>query len=455
VPITNGLLLWLDAADGTTLFQDASMTVAAGSGDPVAGWADKSGNGYHATQTVAGLEPSLDLIGMNGQPAVHFDAASGDGMLIDDALSLARPYTVFIVNQYTGATRGRTLQGRDANWLHGMWNGTVSSFADGFIGSNPVAEDHFVYVADTTGTPAGDSTLYVNGLDFTVNPAPVGAPGRLGLVSGGMFPLEVSDADISEVVIYDRVLDASELTQVREHLYTKYDATMLQPPNPTNTVLSGTIGVFTGGDAGEGLDMSGNFAYAINVGGPGGAVVGDATFTDGTIAGMAGGSSPGATITVANEIAEWHAPAYGDSANDDGIEAVMKSIRWNVAPGVDVDLDVTPGQAYKVQLLFAENCCDRGFDITLEDELMVDNFNVQVTQDGIANTSQGVVFSAEIVAGDDVLNIALQSANPLAPDNNPILNGITLEIVPEPSGVTLMILGLLALRPLAAGRRRR
>jgi hypothetical protein len=455
VPVTDGLLLWLDAADATTLFQDPAMSVPAAAGDPVGGWADKSGNGFHATQPTAGLEPSLDLTAMNGQPALRFESASGDGMLIDDGLSLARPYTVFIVNQYYGETRGRTLQGQDANWLHGLWSGNVSSFADGFIGGNPAAEIDFTYIADTTGTPAGDSTLYVNGLDFTVNPAPLGQPGRLGLASGGMFPLEVSDADVSEVVVYNRVLDGGELTQVREHLYGKYSATLLEPPQPTNTVLSGTIGTFTGGDAGEGLDMSGNFAYAINVGGPGGAVVGDATFTDGTIAGMEGGASPGASITVANEVLAWHLPDYGDSPADDGLETVLQSIRWNTPPGVDIDLEVTPGQAYKLQLLFAENCCDRGFDITLDGELMVDNFNVQVTQGGIANTSQGVVFAAEFVADDDGLNVLLGGSNPLAVDNNPILNGLTLEVVPEPSGMALMALGLLGMRGLATGRRRR
>ncbi len=451
VPITDGLLLWLDASDSSTLFQDAALTIPAAAGDPVGGWADKSGNGYNATQPTAGLEPMLDLTAMNGQPAVRFESASGDGMFIDDALSLARPYTVFIVNQYYGDTKGRTLQGQDANWLHGLWSGNISSYADGFIGGNPPADTSFVYVADTTGVPAGDSTLFVNGLDMTVSSAPVGQPGRLGLVSGGMFPAEVSDADVSEVVVYNRVLDASELTAVRNDLYTKYNVTTLLPPADTNTVLSGAIGTFTGGDPGEGLDLSGEFAYAINVGGPGGSVVEDATFTDGSIAGMDGGSSPGATITVANEIVDWHAPEYGDSANDDGLETVMQSIRWNNPPGVEVNLDVTPGQEYKLQLLFAEQCCDRGFDITVEDELVVDNFNVQVTQEGMGNTSQGVFYTKSFVAGDDVLNILLGGVNPLASDNNPILNGVTLEVVPEPSSLVLTLLGLLGV----AGLRRR
>ena len=183
VPVTDGMLLWLDASDSSTLFQDAALTIPAGAGDPIGGWADKSGNGYNATQPTVGLEPFLDLTAMNGQPAVRFEAVNGDGMVIDDGLSLARPYTAFIVNQYYGDTRGRTLQGQDANWLHGLWGGNVSSFADGFIGGNPVADVNFAYVADTTGTPAGDSTFFVNGLDFTVS---LGARWTAGTIGSGL-----------------------------------------------------------------------------------------------------------------------------------------------------------------------------------------------------------------------------------------------------------------------------
>jgi hypothetical protein len=442
------MLLWLDASDASTLFQDAGLTIAAANGDPVGGWADKSGNGYNAVQSNTAAQPVRNDTGMNGQPTLSFSGADADGMAISDSLSLARPYTVFIVNQYTGDIRGRTLQGQDANWLHGLWAGNISSYADGFVGGNPVADANFVYVADTTGTPTGDSSLFVNGLDLTVNPAPTGQPGRLGLMSGGQFPAEVSDADVSEIVIYNRVLTADELTQNRDYLYTKYNTTMLLPPNPTNTVLKGTVGTFA---SAADLDMDGQFAYAVNVGGPGNLVVGNATFTDGSEAGMAGGSSPGVTITDANEIPDWHPAAnYGDTPGDDALETVMTSIRWNVPPGVNVDMAVEPGQQYKLQLLFAESCCDRGFDIFVEGEMSVDNFNVQFTQGGINNGEQGVVFTQLVSSDDGVLSVQLGGSNSLAPDNNPILNGFTLEVVPEPSSFALVILGLVPL----LGRRR-
>ena len=318
------------------------MTIPALSGDPVGGWADKSGNNYHATQVDVNTLPTLQAGAMNGvQPGVRFSGAEGDGMIIDDGLSVTRPYTVFVVNQYNdvGAARGRTLQARNGpNWLHGLWAGNISSFADGFVGANPSADVNFAYVADTTGTPTGDSTFFANNFDFTTNSTPVGEPGNLGLVGGGQFA-EFSDADVAEVVVYNRVLDASELTDVRNHLYTKYEAvdyTPPPPPNPQPTVFAGTVSSFTGGDDGEGLDMSGQFAYAVNVGGPGGGTVGDATFTDGSNE----VGTAGVTInpTPSNQLPEWHAPEYGDSANDDALETTMQSIRWNTPPGLEIGL---------------------------------------------------------------------------------------------------------------------
>ncbi len=107
----------------------------------------------------------------------------------------------------------------------------------------------------------------------------------------------------------------------------------------------------------------------------------------------------------------------------------MQSIRWNTPPGVNVDLEVEPGE-YQLQLLFAENCCNRGFDIFVEsDEMSVDNFNVQEVQEGIGNTTQGVFFRQTVSVTDGELNILLGGDNPLASDNNPILSAITLELL--------------------------
>jgi hypothetical protein len=135
LPVTDGLLLWLDATDASTLFQDEDRTTPATDGDPIGGWADKSGNGFHAYQDDSVLAPTLTSTAINGLPTVRLDGTDGDGMYIDEGLVLDRPYTAFIVNQYWGDTRGRTLQGRDANWLLGLWSAHYGAFAEGWIGN--------------------------------------------------------------------------------------------------------------------------------------------------------------------------------------------------------------------------------------------------------------------------------------------------------------------------------
>ncbi len=181
-----------------------------------------------------------------------------------------------------------------------------------------------------------------------------------------------------------------------------------------------TATAFTGGDPGEGLDLEGDFVYAINPLGPGDLTVGEANFTDDFIDGF--------TFDQPNEIIDWHAPEYGDSPFDDDHEVLMQSIRWNAGP-VNMELGgLTIGETYKLQLLFAESCCDRGWDIYLEGTRVFDDFNVPQTQGGINEPTMRAVTTVIFTAKDEALNIQFLNQAPAFPDNNPILNAPTLEV---------------------------
>lgn len=432
LPVTDGLQLWLDATDESTVFQAPFFEDPASPGDFVESWMDKSPNQYEAFVEEAGA-PVYESDGINGLPTIRFSGEFADGMLISD-FSLERPYTAFIVNQYWGDVRGRTLQSQDTNWLLGLWSGSYGHYAEGWVTPQPAAEVNRPYVADAIGTET-ESFFNINGVDWTTNSSPVGVPGALAIAGAGSFPGEVSDADVSEIIVYDRVLSDVELDSMRTHLYTKYGTEPVDgpPPPPELSVQAGTIGTFAGLDD---LDFSGDFIYAVNVGGPGEdffgdpLTIGDAVFVEGTNAAELDLNDIGVTMTVANEILDWHAPNYGDTEADDNLELVMQSIRWNVPPGVAVDLEVEAGASYKLQMLFAESCCDRGFDIFMDDVEVVTDLVVQQEQGGINNQETGVLYSREFVAGDDVLNILLGGSVGV-PDNNPILNGYTLERIED------------------------
>ncbi len=198
-----------------------------------------------------------------------------------------------------------------------------------------------------------------------------------------------------------------------------------------------SIGSFSGGDVGEGLDLDGSIIYAVNIGpnvntgAP--SQVRDAAFLGDNFgnAPVAGQTSPGTgiSITAPNRIAAggWGNAEYGATANDNNLEFVMESIRWNVPPGVGVNLpNLTAGDSYRIQLLFAEQCCDRGFDVEFEGSVIAPGFVPRAVQGVPNNSSMGAVVEHTFVALDKEANVRLLSTGAF-PDNNPILNGVTIE----------------------------
>lgn len=436
-----GAILWLDATDASTFDLD---------GEFINEWRDKSGNEYDALP-VADAGPIRTTNGMNGKPSVRFEAEGADGMEILDFFLEERPYTAFVVNQYWGDRRGRTLQGADANWLLGLWAGNIGHYAEGWVTPQQPARGNFVYYATAVGTET-DSSMSINGLDYTTNAAPLGSPGGLGLVGAGAFAGELSDADISEVIFYDRALSEAEVSSVESYLQNKYGATpcltvadCIVPADSLN-VIAGNVGTFT---TASDLDFQGDFVYGINVGGPAliddfdPIVIGDVTLVGGTNEDEADLNEMGVTMTVANQINNWFAATidqFGDgSLDDDNLAFALQSIRWNTPPGIDVTMAVEEGQSYKLQLLMGEACCTRGFDIFVEGEMVVDNLLVSDVQDGVIDGvaeginkgDTGVFYSYEFTAGDSELNVTLGGALNGAPDNNPILHVLTLEKIED------------------------
>ena len=163
-------------------------------------------------------------------------------------------------------------------------------------------------------------------------------PGRLGLVAEG-FGVEVSQADISEVLIYNRALTKVERHDVGRYLAQKYGLATTYLDSSTFANF-GSASAFTGADPGEGLDLEGNLVYTVNVGGPS-VGLGDRVFS-------AEAFTPGVTVAANNVIPFWATrPEYGGTDADNGLETVMHGIRYSGGGDpindVTIDMDVTPG----------------------------------------------------------------------------------------------------------------
>src|SRR6266496_3562949 len=154
---------------------------------------------------------------------------------------------------------------------------------------------------------------------------------------------------------------------------------------------STSIGIITGGDAGEGLDLDGNFVYALSFGA-------DPTLSvkvrDATFLGLISNEVPGANLVAGNRILNWYQVYYGDTENDLNLVVATSSIRWSAAadaatPQVVLTLqNIEVGAQYKLQLMFGEQCCNRGFDVFVNDGLIVKDFNPGDAQGGIGNGTQ-------------------------------------------------------------------
>jgi hypothetical protein len=220
--------------------------------------------------------------------------------------------------------------------------------------------------------------------------------------------------------------------------FSDYDEVRLfsHPTLATSFPRATKVGVFTGGDPGEGLDLQGNFVYALDHGDESvlGGIVGDANFSQEFWEGV--------TVNAGNRTGLWNAGIlYGETDNDLYLAEVMNSISWSAAdsaiPEVTVDLEnLTPGSVYKLQLLFAEQTSARGFDVFIDNLLVMDDFSPAFYQGGGFPLSypddRGVVITHEFVARTNSLRFILDGTTTTTPeftDHNAIINASTLERV--------------------------
>lgn len=125
-------------------------------------------------------------------------------------------YTVMGATRYNSASgNGRMIAGKNNNWLLGHWqNSTINYYAEGTIygiAGGPNDQNWRIYTG--TGNIAGDSyELLVNASSIASNNAGAQGPNglRIGIQSNGT---ETSDGQFAFIMLYNRVLTGTEITQ--------------------------------------------------------------------------------------------------------------------------------------------------------------------------------------------------------------------------------------------------
>lgn len=203
--VRNGLVLYLDAGIANSY---------PGSGTT---WTDLTGNGYNGTL-------------VNG---TYFSTASGGVMNFDgtnDYIDISSPnmtstnYTVFGAARYTtidapiypaGYEAGRLISARNNNWLLGHWGGyTGNYYAEGWVSGVPggTSDTNWKILAGTGNISSDVYGLYVNS-SLTVSNGG-GSQGPNGFILGSyQGNSEFANGQIGVLLVYNRVLSASEILQ--------------------------------------------------------------------------------------------------------------------------------------------------------------------------------------------------------------------------------------------------
>lgn len=210
-PDVDSLKLWYDATD------DSTITESSGA---VSAWADKSGNSHDLTQGVGSRQPTTGSRTINSLNVIDFDG--GDVMANTYGSTLSQPVTGFIVGAFdvTGGQYffdGIVSGNRFA--LFSSAGSVLSLFAGGSqFGTSTIDINNHIYGYTING--ASSEILIDSTVVDTGNP---GAGTMTGVTIGARYDnSSYLDGGIGEFIMYEKVLNTTEVTFVEQYLSDKW-----------------------------------------------------------------------------------------------------------------------------------------------------------------------------------------------------------------------------------------
>ena len=218
-PASLSLVAWFDASDPSTITE---------SGGAVSQWADKSGNGYHATQSNKTLRPYTGTRTLNGLNAVESKSLTSSMFLTTGTFTQAQPFTVAIAGKYDGDSS------TDYSSIVSLGTSSTGRFAVMAAGTERFYVNMGASLLPGKGTYTTNPTCFttianVRSSSLRLNAAAI-ASGNIGELpiervnlgagsSTGHFPFY---GVIGEVVIASGALSGADLANLESYLMTKW-----------------------------------------------------------------------------------------------------------------------------------------------------------------------------------------------------------------------------------------
>jgi hypothetical protein len=221
IPITNGLVIHLDASDISSLFQtiDRNEPVAA-ENQPVGLWKDKSGNNNHLYQVIPECRPRFVIKGIGNKSSVEFDT----GKSLFTTTNFPPPVTVIYVARQMGSWNRRVLSAMKNNWLLGYWEGAKNqAYYEGWVSpkGSPSTDDLCHVFSGIVRGPGLNSEVWADGSVVAANHDGVAGPNGLA-INTSQYPDERSDCQVAEIIVFNRAISETERLQVEAYTKAKW-----------------------------------------------------------------------------------------------------------------------------------------------------------------------------------------------------------------------------------------
>jgi len=183
-------------------------------------WTDATGNGRTAVLSASGLSSSS--VSGNGAagPVLALEGTTSGS--VDFGNIIQATFTICSVTRFTGSSKRRILNGAGGNFLHGHYasaSGGLTGVA--FYGKvrtawTPLVTPLTNWVA-LCGTNGGTYDVQLSGQSVGADTGGTGNVG-LGINSGDHMPTDASDFALAELVVWDRALSGTEMTDASCHI---------------------------------------------------------------------------------------------------------------------------------------------------------------------------------------------------------------------------------------------
>ena len=246
----NGLELWLDASDGSSILH---------SSNDVSAWNDKSGNGLQGLQATSSKRPSVVANGQNGLSTIRFDGT--DDFIQVRTLRINQAYTIYSVAKTTaGSARDYLFDGVTTNSARSLIalrnSGTVQFWAGNWANTSITSPTGFFTLSAVFDNTS--SLLSLNGTTVTgKNTGSYSLTNGINLGTNYNTNNDFLEGDIAEFIIVDGVASTSDRQKVEGYLAHKWGTTAaLASSHPYKSSQPTSVGVSSDDFVVEGATVS-------------------------------------------------------------------------------------------------------------------------------------------------------------------------------------------------------